>query len=153
MMILTPSRVIRAAAILACSLPVISCAHSTAKTKSLAKARTAVPSNQQKITAGAAASQKGIASIYNDTRTASGERFRASALCAAHPTLPLGTKVRVTNVRTGRSTIVRINDRGPYAKGRIIDLTPAAAAEIGLTQAQGIGAVEITQVTDIAQGS
>lgn len=153
MTILTPSKVIRAAAILACSLPMISCAHSTAKTKSLAKAKTAVPTNQQKHTAGAAASQKGIASVYNDTRTASGERFQAGALCAAHRTLPLGTKVRVTNVKTGRSAIVRINDRGPYAKGRIIDLTPAAAAEIGLTRAQGIGAVEIAQVTETVQGS
>ena len=62
--------------------------------------------------------------------TASGEPFVPTKLTAAHRTLPFGTMVRVTNLRNGRSVVVRINDRGPYTKGRIIDLTPAAAAEL-----------------------
>ena len=63
-------------------------------------------------------------------KTANGEMFVPSKLTAAHRTLPFGTLVRVTNVRNGRTVIVRINDRGPYTKGRIIDVTPAAAAEL-----------------------
>jgi rare lipoprotein A len=54
------------------------------------------------------------------------------ALTAAHPSLPFGTKVRVTNNHTGRSVVVRINDRGPFVKGRVIDLSPAAARAIGV---------------------
>jgi len=69
-------------------------------------------------------------------KTANGETFSPSKLTAAHRTLPFGTMVRVTNQRNGRSVMVRINDRGPFTKGRIIDVTPAAAAELkfsGLT--------------------
>ena len=65
-------------------------------------------------------------------RTASGETFNPNALTAAHRTLPFGTRVRVTNSRNGRSVIVRINDRGPFAKGRAIDLSSAAAQAIGM---------------------
>jgi rare lipoprotein A len=71
----------------------------------------------------------GIASVYSGGGTASGERMNPSALTAAHPSLPFGTKVRVTNNHTGRSVIVRINDRGPFVKGR---LSPAAAKAIGV---------------------
>ncbi len=74
----------------------------------------------------------GIASVYSGGGTASGERMNPSALTAAHPSLPFGTKVRVTNSHTGRSVVVRINDRGPFVKGRIIDLSPAAAKAIGV---------------------
>jgi rare lipoprotein A len=63
------------------------------------------------------------------------------ALTAAHPSLPFGTKVRVTNRHTGRSVIVRINDRGPFVKGRVIDLSPAAAKAIGVG---GIGQVSLS---------
>jgi peptidoglycan lytic transglycosylase len=69
-------------------------------------------------------------------KTANGETFSPSKLTAAHRTLPFGTMVRVTNQRNGRTVMVRINDRGPFTKGRIIDVTPAAAAELkfsGLT--------------------
>ncbi len=90
--------------------------------------------------------ETGIASIYRDHRTASGQPYRASALAAAHRTLPMGTRVKVTALRTGRSTIVRINDRGPYIRGRIIDLTPAAATAIGLTPRMGITKVEIQRL-------
>jgi rare lipoprotein A len=76
--------------------------------------------------------QGGIASVYSGGGTASGERMNPGALTAAHPSLPFGTKVRVTNSHTGRSVIVRINDRGPFVKGRVIDLSPAAAKAIGV---------------------
>jgi rare lipoprotein A len=75
--------------------------------------------------------QSGIASIYQGGKTADGEFTRPSAMTAAHKTLPIGTLVRVTNPQNGRSVVVRINDRGPYVRARIIDLMPAAARAIG----------------------
>jgi len=80
-----------------------------------------------------ASAQSGIASIYSGGRTANGERALASGLTAAHRTLPFGTMVRVTNTRTGRSVVVRINDRGPFVRGRVIDVTPAAAHALGFS--------------------
>src|SRR6202163_2125209 len=76
--------------------------------------------------------QSGIASVYaySGERTADGGRASPSGLTAAHRTLPFGTMVRVTNVHNGRFVIVRINDRGPFSKGRIIDLTAAAASQL-----------------------
>jgi rare lipoprotein A len=78
-------------------------------------------------------SSSGIASIYSGGRTANGEYASAGALTAAHRTLPFGTMVRVTNSRTGQSVVVRINDRGPFVRGRVIDLTPAGARAIGFS--------------------
>ena len=86
--------------------------------------------------------QTGIASWYRDHRTASGERFSGSKLTGAHRTLKFGTQVRVTNLRNGRSVIVRINDRGPYIRGRVLDLSHAAAKAIGLTDS-GIAKVRL----------
>ena len=79
--------------------------------------------------------QTGIASVYAyaGSRTASGETARPRGLTAAHRTLPFGTKVMVINNRNGRSVVVRINDRGPFIKGRIIDLTPSAAQVLGFS--------------------
>ena len=73
--------------------------------------------------------ETGYASVYcfRNGPTASGERSRPAVLTAAHKTLPFGTLVEVTNQKNGRSIIVRINDRGPFIAGRVIDLTPAAA--------------------------
>ncbi|MBD2155953.1 septal ring lytic transglycosylase RlpA family protein [Leptolyngbya sp. FACHB-16] len=83
-----------------------------------------------------AAVQDGVASWYgpgfNGNRSASGEVFNQNALTAAHRSLPFGTRVRVTNMRNGRSVIVRINDRGPFSGRRLIDLSRAAASEIGM---------------------
>jgi rare lipoprotein A len=73
----------------------------------------------------------GIASVYSGGRTANGETAAAGGLTAAHRSLPFGTMVKVTNRGTGRSVVVRINDRGPFVRGRVIDLTPAAARAIG----------------------
>ena len=87
--------------------------------------------------------QDGNASWHAGTnRTACGERWKSGELMAAHRSLPLGTKVRVINLKNGRTTVVRITDRGPYSQGRIIDLSPAAAREIGLL-ASGIGKVRL----------
>jgi rare lipoprotein A len=91
--------------------------------------------------------QSGGASWYgpgfHGRRTASGERFNTHALTAAHKSLPFGSRVRVTNERTGRSVVVRINDRGPYAHGRVIDLSKAAAQAVGLS---GVGRVSLAKL-------
>lgn len=76
---------------------------------------------------------QGIASFYTEgTTTASGEKFDTRELTAAHPSLPFGTRLRVTDVNTGRSVTVRVNDRGPYVPGRIVDVSHSAAAELGM---------------------
>lgn len=77
--------------------------------------------------------ETGIASVYaySGEKTASGERANPRGLTAAHRTLPFGSQVKVTNKKNGRSVVVRINDRGPFKRGRIIDLTPAAARQLG----------------------
>jgi rare lipoprotein A (peptidoglycan hydrolase) len=86
-------------------------------------------------TAAVRSAQSGMASYYGNesgSQTASGARFVASAMTAAHRTLPFGTKVRVTNKGNGRSVVVTINDRGPFVRGRIIDLSTGAAGVIGM---------------------
>lgn len=98
-----------------------------------------------------AADQKtnsGIASIYslNGMRTASGEVTNSDNFTAAHRSLPFGTMVRVTNIRNGQSVIVRVNDRGPFVKGRIIDVTTVAARSLGFS---GLTQVELTVLTEI----
>jgi rare lipoprotein A len=97
-----------------------------------------------------AKAQSGIASIYSGERTANGEYAHAGGLTAAHKSLPFGTRVKVTNKHNGRSVIVRINDRGPYVKGRIIDLTPAGAKAIGFS---GLTPVDLTVVGSYADAS
>jgi rare lipoprotein A len=84
---------------------------------------------------------------YEGHRTATGEAFDPNGFTAASKTLPLGSIVRVTNVRNGRSVEVRVNDRGPVAPRRSIDLSPAAAKKIGLTK-KGVERVRITMVRD-----
>lgn len=94
---------------------------------------------------------RGSASYYaakfHGRRTASGERFDNDAMTAAHRTLPFGSRVRVTNVSTGRSVVVRINDRGPFTRGRMIDVSLAAAKDLGLI-ASGHGTVELSLLAD-----
>jgi rare lipoprotein A len=92
----------------------------------------------------------GIASVYgfkgdkhSGARTASGERVNPQTLTAAHRTLPFGTMVRVTHKKTGRSVVVRINDRGPFVRGRVIDLSPMAASAIGFS---GLAPVTLSRV-------
>ena len=90
--------------------------------------------------------QSGIASVYayDGEKTANGERASPQKLTAAHRTLPFGTRVRVTNKRNGRSVVVRINDRGPFVRGRVIDLTPAGAKALGFS---GLAPVEVQRVS------
>ena len=90
-----------------------------------------------------ASAQSGIASVYTEGPTATGERVVASGMTAAHRTLPFGTMVQVTNTSNGRSVVVRINDRGPFVKGPIIDLTPGAAHAIGCS---GLASVTVDVV-------
>jgi rare lipoprotein A len=102
--------------------------------------------------------QKGAASWYgrqfHGNRTASGEIYDMFAMTAAHPTLPIPSYVRVTNQRDGRSVIVRVNDRGPFKDGRIIDLSYGAAVKLGIAAA-GTGEVEVERLTSaqIASGA
>jgi rare lipoprotein A len=95
-----------------------------------------------------AAAQTGRASWYALTSmTANGERCDPNALTAAHPTLPFGTRVKVDNLDNGRSVVVRINDRGPFVGGRIIDLTRAAARSLDFVGA-GTAKVRLTVLGD-----
>jgi rare lipoprotein A len=88
---------------------------------------------------GSGSSETGKASYYaqahHGKRTASGERFDQNALTAAHRTLPFGTRVRVTNLNNERSVVVRINDRGPFVRGRVIDVSRAAAVRLDMLRA------------------
>jgi rare lipoprotein A len=89
---------------------------------------------------------QGIASFYSEgTHTASGEKFDANELTAAHPTLPFGTRLRVTNVNTGKSVTVRVNDRGPYVHGRVVDVSYSAAQALGMV-GQGVAKVKLDVV-------
>jgi len=92
-------------------------------------AATAMPARAADGTSGLS----GLAAIYPGGRTASGERSPPNGLTAAHRSLPFGTMVRVTNPRNGNTVVVRINDRGPFGRGRIIDLTPAAGKQLGFS--------------------
>jgi rare lipoprotein A len=87
-----------------------------------------------------------VASFYSEgALTASGEKFDANELTAAHPTLPFGTKLKVTNVATGRSVTVRVNDRGPYVRGRVVDVTYSAADALGIV-GKGVANVKLDVV-------
>jgi rare lipoprotein A len=87
-----------------------------------------------------------LASFYSHGRqTASGEKFDPHALTAAHRTLPFGTRVRVTSLATGRSVTVRVNDRGPYARGQAIDVSSSAAKMLRITR-QGVAKVKLDVV-------
>jgi rare lipoprotein A len=86
---------------------------------------------------------QGIASFYTEgTETASGEKFDTHELTAAHPSLPFGTRLRVTNVSTGQSVTVRVNDRGPYVRGRVVDVSYSAAQALGMV-GQGVAKVKL----------
>jgi rare lipoprotein A len=98
------------------------------------------------IYGGGSGSETGVASYYWQPQAlASGGRFNPNAMTAAHKTLPFGTRVRVTDNSTGRSVVVTINDRGPYIKGRIIDLSKAAAGSLGIT-GRGVAPVSVARL-------
>ncbi len=99
------------------------------------------------VTNADAQSIRGLASHYGyRSKTANGEMMNPAAMTAAHKTLPFGTRVRVTEVGSHRSVVVRINDRGPFIKGRIIDLSTAAAQALGII-GSGVATVEVEVVS------
>jgi rare lipoprotein A len=105
------------------------------------------PATPKKLAPKSATSgQVGIASYYankfNGRRTASGETYRHGALTAAHRTLGFGRQVRVTSLSNGRSVVVRINDRGPFIRGRVIDVSQSAARQLGII-GRGVGRVRV----------
>ncbi|MBO1519785.1 septal ring lytic transglycosylase RlpA family protein [Oceanisphaera sp. DM8] len=111
---------------------------------------TSVPSSASTVgTLAVVSSQQGKASYYggrfHGRKTASGEIFNKNILTAAHRTLPFGTQVRVTNLNNNKSVVVRINDRGPYAKGRIIDLSEQAARQLKMIRA-GVVKVKVERL-------
>ncbi len=115
--------------------------------KSKTKQKTASKAKASSGSGGGSAFQSGMASWYggkfHGRKTANGETYNMNSLTAAHKTLPFGTRVRVTNTRSGASVDVRINDRGPFIAGRVIDLSRAAAGSIGLTNT-GVAPVKVT---------
>jgi rare lipoprotein A len=94
----------------------------------------------------AAFTQNGVASYYgpelHGRRTASGERFNKEALTAAHRSAPFGARLKVTNLANGRSVVVRVNDRGPFVRGRIVDVSQGAARHLGM-QGRGVARVKV----------
>ena len=97
-------------------------------------------------TSEASGKSHGIASFYSEgNRTANGEKFNPQELTAAHPTLPFGTKLRVTNTSTGRSVTVRVNDSGPYVPGRVVDVSYSAAEQLGMV-GRGVAPVKLDVV-------
>ena len=103
------------------------------------------PISRVRVPDDARSASHGVASFYSDTETASGERFDKNELTAAHPTLPFGTKLRVTDVSSGRFVTVRVNDRGPYVRGRVGDISPSAAEALGMVD-KGVANVRLDVV-------
>ena len=105
----------------------------------------AEPTSEQQ-SAGTKGASYGLASFYSyDPHTASGEKFDKNELTAAHRTLPFGTRLRVTDVNTGRSVTVRVNDRGPFVRGRVVDVSASAAESLGIT-GKGVAKVKVDVV-------
>ena len=106
---------------------------SLAPARRVAVARKHTPFASNRKPAATEAASHGMASFYTEgTKTASGEKFNTHELTAAHPTLPFGTRLRVTNVASGQSVTVRVNDRGPFVRGRVVDVSYAAAETLGM---------------------
>ena len=110
----------------------------------------AEPTSEQQ-SAGTKGGSYGLASFYSyDPHTASGEKFDKNELTAAHRTLPFGTRLRVTDVNTGRSVTVRVNDRGPFVRGRVVDVSASAAQSLGIT-GKGVAKVKVDVVEAAAK--
>ena len=113
----------------------------------------AEPKSDDTIEENGSAAETGRASWYDlETPTASGEQLDDAELTAAHRSAPFGTKLRVVNLKNGREVVVRVNDRGPFAKDRIIDLSKAAAMRLGMI-ADGVADVRVTPVADQLAGN
>ena len=112
----------------------------------VATLRKHTPFAPRRDTGDAKTASHGMASFYTEgTKTASGERFNTMEMTAAHPTLPFGTKLRVTDVGSGKSVTVRINDRGPYVQGRVVDVSYSAANALGMV-GKGVAKVKLDVV-------
>ena len=110
--------------------------HVPATTEHVSIVRRHVPAATEENAGGLKLASHGVASFYTEgTETASGERYNPGELTAAHPTLPFGTKLRVTNTSNGQSVTVRINDRGPFVQGRVVDVSYSAAQALGMVGA------------------
>jgi rare lipoprotein A len=117
-----------------------------ATNRRVASARKHTPFARHDHAAATQTASQGVASFYTEgTQTASGEKFNTHELTAAHPTLPFGTRLRVTNVASGRSVTVRVNDRGPYVPGRVVDVSYSAADALGMV-GKGIAKVKLDVV-------
>jgi rare lipoprotein A len=119
--------------------------HRSANRVRRAPVRVASADRRSSYSGGSSGGSHGMASYYgteSGSQTASGARFNPSGMTAAHRSLPFGTKVRVTNKRNGRSVVVTINDRGPFIRGRIIDLSSGAAGVIGM-RSSGVAPVSM----------
>ena len=113
--------------------------------KTVARHRAPAASERETATSTKGATY-GVASFYSyDPHTASGEKFNSQELTAAHRTLPFGTRLRVTDVATGRSVTVRVNDRGPFVPGRVVDVSASAAESLGIT-GKGVAKVKLDVV-------
>lgn len=118
-------------------------------TSSMMKRRVVAVRKQSVASRGAGSRETpshGVASYYTEgTKTASGEKFNTHDMTAAHPTLPFGTKLRVTNVASGESVTVRVNDRGPFVHGRVVDVSYSAASALGMV-GKGVAKVKLDVV-------
>ena len=104
------------------------------------------PDPERHTTVASLGGSRGLASFYTEgQQTASGERFDPHELTAAHPSLPFGTRLQVTNVSTGKSVVVRVNDRGPFVKGRVVDVSYSAAQALGMVNS-GVANVKVDVV-------
>ena len=111
----------------------------------VAAVRRHIPASRRD-TADTKTASHGVASFYTEgTKTANGEKFNTLDMTAAHPTLPFGTKLRVTNVASGQSVTVRVNDRGPYVRGRVVDVSYSAADALGMV-GKGVAKVKLDVV-------
>ncbi len=118
----------------------------SAPKRRVASVKKHTPLASHRHAAGTRTASQGIASFYTEgTKTASGEKFNTHDLTAAHPTLPFGTRLRVTNVTTGQAVTVRVNDRGPYVQGRIVDVSYSAADALGMV-GKGLANVKLDVV-------
>lgn len=108
-------------------------------------AKNHMPFVTNKHAAGTQVASYGLASFYTDAETASGEKFDPYKLTAAHRTLPFGTRLHVTNIATGRSVTVRVNDRGPFVPGRVVDVSYSAAETLGII-GRGVAKVKLVVV-------
>jgi rare lipoprotein A len=119
-------------------------------TSAFAAPPAASPPSPATPAAAAAAEETGLVAVYSDRlnhhKTASGKMYDRSELTAAHRTLPFGTRVKVTNTRNGKSVVLTITDRGPREAGRILDISPAAAHELGML-GPGLGQVKLEVVS------